>query len=46
MEIKEGRLLIKRLLEYEMPMVLVLSVPEIPKDVSVIGMGNITPEIQ
>lgn len=43
---EEGRLLIKRLLEYEMPMVPVLSVPEIPKDVSVIGMGNITPEIQ
>ena len=43
---EEGRLLIKRLLEYEMPMVPVLSVPEIPKDISVIGMGNITPEIQ
>ena len=43
---EEGRLLIKRLLEYEMPMVPVLSVPEIPKDVSVIGMGNITPKIQ
>ena len=43
---EEGRLLIKRLLEYEMPMVPVLSVPEIPKDVSVIGMGNITPEIE
>ena len=43
---EEGRLLIKRLLEYEMPMVPVLSIPEIPKDVSVIGMGNITPEIQ
>ena len=43
---EEGRLLIKRLLEYEMPMVPVLSVPEIPKDVSVIGMENITPEIQ
>ena len=40
---EEGRLLIKRLLEYEMPMVPVLSVPEIPKDVSVIGMGTITP---
>jgi flagellar biosynthesis protein flhA len=26
-----------------MPMVPVLSVPEIPKDVSVIGMGTITP---
>ena len=43
---EEGRLLIKRLLEYEMPMVPVLSVPEIPKDVSAIGMGNITPKIQ
>lgn len=43
---EEGRLLIKRLLEYEMPMIPVLSVPEIPKDVLVIGMGNITPEIQ
>ena len=43
---EEGRLLIKRLLEYEMPIVPVLSVPEIPKDISVIGMGNITPEIQ
>ena len=43
---EEGRLLIKRLLEYEMPMVPVLSVLEIPKDISVIGMGNITPEIQ
>ncbi|EMB36876.1 flagellar biosynthesis protein FlhA [Treponema denticola] len=43
---EEGRLLIKRLLEYEMPMVPVLSVPEIPKDISVIGMGNIAPEIQ
>ncbi|UTY34450.1 flagellar biosynthesis protein FlhA [Treponema putidum] len=41
---EEGRLLIKRLLEYEMPMVPVLSVPEIPKDISVIGMGTITPE--
>ena len=40
---EEGRLLIKRLLEYEMPMVPVLSVPEIPKDISVIGMGTITP---
>ena len=41
---EEGRLLIKRLLEYEMPMVPVLSVPEIPKDISVIGMGTITAE--
>ncbi len=40
---EEGRLLIKRLLEYEMPMVPVLSVPEIPKDISVIAMGTITP---
>ncbi|UTC64633.1 flagellar biosynthesis protein FlhA [Treponema sp. OMZ 788] len=43
---EEGRLLLKRLIEQELPMVPVLSVPEIPKDVSVIGMGNITPEIQ
>ncbi len=41
---EEGRLLIKRLIEYEMPMIPVLSVPEIPKDISVIGMGTIKPE--
>ncbi len=38
---EEGRLLIKRLIEYELPMVPVLSVPEIPKNVAVIGMGTI-----
>lgn len=42
---EEGRLLIRRLIDYEMPTVPVLSVPEIPKDVSVAGMGNLKPEM-
>ena len=42
---EEGRLLIRRLIDYEMPTVSVLSVPEIPKDVSVAGMGTLKPEM-
>lgn len=42
---EEGRLLIKRLIEYELPTLPVLSIPEIPKNVSVVGLGNIKPEI-
>lgn len=42
---EEGRLLIKRLIEYELPALPVLSIPEIPKNVSVVGLGNIKPEI-
>ncbi len=38
---EEGRMLMKRLIEYELPMIPVLSVPEIPKNVSVVGMGTI-----
>ncbi|WP_024468526.1 flagellar biosynthesis protein FlhA [Treponema pedis] len=41
---EEGRLLIKKLIEYELPMVPVLGIPEIPKNISVIGLGNIKPE--
>ncbi len=42
---EEGRLLIKRLIEYELPALPVLSIPEIPKNISVVGLGNIKPEI-
>lgn len=42
---EEARLLIKRLIEYEQPSIPVLSIPEIPKNISVIGLGNIKPEL-
>ena len=41
---EEGRLLTKRLIEKDMPAIAVLSVPEIPKEISLMGMGNIKPE--
>lgn len=42
---EEARLLIKRLIEHEQPSIPVLSIPEIPKNISVIGLGNIKPEL-